>query len=111
MNTEISSKFQRAEELPRALQGQGVHGCVATGFARLAVVWRRTEVKGMKSQIISWASVAVVCGALVGCDRTISREEKTDVKSDGSVKTSEKTVTEKSDGTIEKKEETKKTTP
>jgi hypothetical protein len=65
----------------------------------------------MKSQMVMWASVAAVCGALVGCDRTISKEEKTDVKSDGTVKSTEKTVTEKSDGTVEKKEETKKTTP
>ena len=48
---------------------------------------------------------------LVGCDRTISKQESSSVSSDGTVKSKEKTVTEKSDGTVVKKEETKKTTP
>lgn len=47
---------------------------------------------------------------VVGCDRTISKSEKTTVNSDGSAKSKETTVTEKSDGTVVKKEETKKTT-
>jgi hypothetical protein len=47
---------------------------------------------------------------VVGCDRTISKSEKTTVNSDGSTKSKETTVTEKSDGTVVKKEETKKTT-
>lgn len=64
----------------------------------------------MKHKIIVWSAVLSVCSVLVGCDRTISRQEKVDVKSDGTVKTTEKSVTQKSDGTIEKKEETKKST-
>ena len=48
---------------------------------------------------------------LVGCDRTMSRTESTSVSSDGTVKSKEKTVTEKADGTVVKKEETKKTSP
>lgn len=48
---------------------------------------------------------------VVGCDRTISKTEKTSVGSDGTVKSKETTVTEKADGTVVKKEETKKTTP
>jgi len=44
----------------------------------------------------------------VGCDRTISSSESTKVKSDGTVESKEKTVTEKPDGTITKTE--KKTT-
>lgn len=49
--------------------------------------------------------------ATVGCDRTVSTSEKTSVSNDGTVKSKETTVTEKSDGTMVKKEETKKTTP
>jgi len=44
----------------------------------------------------------------VGCDRTISQTESTKVKSDGTVESKEKKVTEGSDGTITKTE--KKTT-
>ena len=40
----------------------------------------------------------------VGCDRTISSSESTKVKSDGTVESKEKTVTEKPDGTITKTE-------
>ena len=47
----------------------------------------------------------------VGCERTLSHSEKTSTSSDGTVKSKETTVTEKSDGTVVKKEETKKTTP
>ncbi len=46
-----------------------------------------------------------------GCDRTISKSEKSTTSSDGTVKTQEKTVTQSSDGTVTTKEETKKTTP
>jgi hypothetical protein len=54
----------------------------------------------------------VACSLLlVGCDRTISKTESSSVSSDGTVKTKEKTVTEKADGTVTKTEETKKTTP
>ncbi len=48
---------------------------------------------------------------ITGCDRTISHSEKTSTSTDGSVKSKETTVTEKSDGTVIKKEETKKETP
>ena len=48
---------------------------------------------------------------VVGCDRTVSKSEKTSVSDDGTVKSKETTVTEKSDGTVVKKEETSKTTP
>jgi hypothetical protein len=47
----------------------------------------------------------------MGCDRTVSKTESEKVKSDGTVETKEKTVTESSDGTVTKKEEEKKTTP
>lgn len=49
--------------------------------------------------------------AFSGCDRTVSKTESTTVKSDGTVKSKETTVTQKADGTTVKTEETKKTTP
>jgi uncharacterized lipoprotein NlpE involved in copper resistance len=48
---------------------------------------------------------------LVGCDRQVSSEKSSDVSSDGTVKTKEKTVTKSSDGTVTKTDDTKKTTP
>ena len=65
---------------------------------------RKIEVMALLSALV----LSVLC---VGCDRTISKEERTSVGNDGSVKTKEKTVTEKADGTINKTEETRKTTP
>ena len=53
-------------------------------------------------------SVLGVSFLTVGCDRTISQTESTKVKSDGTVESKEKKVTEGSDGTITKTE--KKTT-
>jgi hypothetical protein len=43
-----------------------------------------------------------------GCDRTVSQSEETKVKSDGTVESKEKKVTESPDGTVTKTE--KKTT-
>ena len=48
---------------------------------------------------------------LVGCDRQVSSEKSSDVSSDGTVKTKEKTVSKSSDGTVTKTEESKKTSP
>ena len=48
---------------------------------------------------------------LVGCERQVSSEKSSDVSSDGTVKTKEKTVTKSSDGTVTKTEESKKTSP
>ena len=48
---------------------------------------------------------------LVGCDRQVSSEKSSEVNSDGTIKTKEKTVTQSSDGTVTKTEESKKTTP
>ena len=48
---------------------------------------------------------------LVGCDREVSRTESSSVSSDGTVKSTEKTVTQSKDGTVTKTEESKKTTP
>ena len=67
----------------------------------------------MKRKIAVWSvtSVLAFSSLLVGCDRTISKSESSSVSSDGTVKTKEKTVTEKPDGTVIKSEETKKTEP
>lgn len=67
----------------------------------------------MKRKIAMFAAASVMAfsSLLVGCDRTVSKTESSSVSSDGTVKSKEKTVTEKSDGTVIKTEETKKTTP
>lgn len=48
---------------------------------------------------------------MVGCDRQVSKTEKSSVSSDGTVKSQEKTVTKAPDGTVTKTEESKTTTP
>ena len=72
----------------------------------------------MKQNIMN--RMAVICVAtaaltlpflLVGCDREVSHTESTSVKGDGTVKSTEKTVTQSKDGTVTKTEESKKTTP
>jgi hypothetical protein len=67
----------------------------------------------MKRKIGLWATMAIVAlsSLLIGCDRTVSRTEETRVRSDGSTKSKETTVKENSDGTVTKKEETKRTSP
>ena len=48
---------------------------------------------------------------LVGCDRECSNTKSSSESSDGTVKSTEKTVTQSKDGTVTKTEETKKVTP
>lgn len=64
--------------------------------------------------------MAIVCVAtsalalsllLVGCDREVSSTKSSSASSDGTVKSTEKTVTQSKDGTVTKTEESKKTTP
>jgi hypothetical protein len=62
-------------------------------------------------EILAIMAALALSPVFVGCDRTISKDERTSVGSDGSVKTKEKTVTEKADGTVTKTEETRKTEP
>ena len=57
------------------------------------------------------AAVLALSFLMVGCAREVSKTKSTSVSSDGTVKSTEKTVTESPDGTVTKKEETKKTTP
>jgi hypothetical protein len=72
----------------------------------------------MKQMIMN--RMAVMCVAtsalalsflLVGCDREVSNTKSSSVSSDGTVKSTEKTVTQSPDGTVTKTEESKKSTP
>jgi hypothetical protein len=72
----------------------------------------------MKQMIMN--RMAVVCVAtsalalsflLAGCDREVSNTKSSSVNSDGTVKSTEKTVTQSKDGAVTKTEESKKTTP
>jgi hypothetical protein len=64
----------------------------------MAIIWR-----GTSALALSWM--------LVGCAHEVSHTKTTKVSSDGSVKTKEKTVTQSSDGTVTKTEESKSTKP
>jgi hypothetical protein len=50
----------------------------------------------------------VAVPALVGCDRTVSRQETVKQSPSGSTTVKEETVTKKADGSVEKKTETNK---
>ena len=72
----------------------------------------------MKQMIMN--RMAVMCMAtsalalsflLVGCDHQVSSTKSSSVSSDGTVKSTEKTVTQSKDGTVTKTEESQKTTP
>jgi hypothetical protein len=65
------------------------------------------------SKIVLLAATAALALSVLttGCDRTISKTESEKVKSDGTVESKEKTVTQSPDGTVTKKEEKKTTTP
>jgi hypothetical protein len=72
----------------------------------------------MKQMIVN--RMAVMCVAmsalalsflLVGCDREVSNSKSSSVSNDGTVKSTDKTVTQSKDGTVTKTEESKKTIP
>ena len=72
----------------------------------------------MKQMIVNRITVMCVATSalalsflLVGCDREVSNTKSSSVNSDGTVKSTEKTVTQSKDGTVTKTEESKKTTP
>ena len=72
----------------------------------------------MKHMIMNrMAVICVLTAALtlpllfVGCAHEVSHTKKSSVNSHGTVKSTEKTVTESKDGTVTKTEESKKTTP
>jgi hypothetical protein len=71
----------------------------------------------MKHMIMN--RMAVMCVAtsafalsflLVGCAHEVSHTKKSSVSSNGTAKSTEKTVTQSADGTVTTKEESKKTT-
>jgi hypothetical protein len=62
-------------------------------------------------RILAGMAVLALSISLTGCDRTISKSEKTSTGSDGTVKKEEKTVTRSPDGTVTKTEESSKTAP
>ena len=64
--------------------------------------------KTNKLTIMAIISALTLSVLTMGCERTISETESQKVKSDGTVETKEKRVTESPDGTI-KKEEKKST--
>ena len=55
---------------------------------------------------MAYAAAAILSLSVLttGCDRTVSHSEDVKVRNDGSVKSTEKTVTEHPDGTITKSE-------
>jgi hypothetical protein len=68
----------------------------------------------MKNNYLRIAALSAVIATpffTTGCDKTISKDEKSTTHSDGSTTTKEKTVTQDSDGTVKKTEETKETAP
>jgi hypothetical protein len=48
---------------------------------------------------------------LAGCDREVSNTKSSSVSSDGTVKSTEKTVTQSKDGTVTKTQDSQQTTP
>jgi hypothetical protein len=72
----------------------------------------------MKHKIVN--RMAVMCVAtsglalsflVVGCAHEVSHTKKSSVSSNGTVKSTETTVTQSNDGTVTKTEESQKTTP
>jgi len=57
------------------------------------------------------ASVVALSFLTVGCDREVSKSKSTSVSRDGTVKSQEKIVTQSSDGTVTKTQESKTTEP
>ena len=60
--------------------------------------------KPTKMVLMATMSALALSVLTIGCDRTISESESQKVKSDGTVETKEKRVTESPDGTIKKEE-------
>ena len=67
--------------------------------------------KSCKAVIWKGTSALALSFLLVGCAHEISHTKTSKVSSDGSVKTKEKTVTQSSDGTVTRTEESKSTKP
>jgi len=64
------------------------------------------KTKNARILTVAAALALAVSFATVGCDRTISKEETTRVRDDGTVKTKEKEVKQSPDGSVTKEEST-----
>lgn len=69
------------------------------------------QMKNSKIVVVAAMLVLALSFLLVGCDRTLSQSQSSTVRSDGTIKTKEKTVTQAPDGTVTKTEENKTTAP
>jgi len=67
--------------------------------------------KNRKVVVFVAASVLALSFLSVGCDREVSKSKSTSVSRDGTVKSQEKIVTQSSDGTVTKTQESKTTEP
>ena len=67
----------------------------------------------MNRTAVTWVSMGALALPLllVGCAHEVSHTKKSSFSSDGTVKSTEKTVTQSDDGTVTKTEEFKKTSP
>ena len=65
----------------------------------------------LKKAIRAGTIALALSSLLLGCAREVSHTETSKVNNDGSVRTKEKTVTQSSDGTVTKTEESKSTKP
>ena len=92
-------KCNHAMQRPRVLPQCGQR-------ARAYVLWMRHMNCGKLITLTAMSALAL--SFVAGCERTVSQTEDTKVKSDGTVESKEKKVTENPDGTITKTE-TKKT--
>ncbi len=66
-----------------------------------------------KRMLIVFAATFVVglSSLLFGCDREVSKTKSSSVSSDGTVRSKEKTVTQTTEGTVTKTQESKTTAP
>jgi hypothetical protein len=71
----------------------------------------KQKLKNCISVVCVATSAVALSFLLVGCDREVSKTQTSSESSDGTVKSTEKTVTQSKDGTVTKTEETKKVTP
>jgi hypothetical protein len=67
----------------------------------------------MNRMAVMWVATSALALSflVVGCAHEVSHTKKTSVSSDGTVRSTEKTVTQSSDGTVTKTEESKRTNP
>ena len=67
--------------------------------------------KARKIMLLAATSALALTFLTTGCERTVSKTESEKVRSDGTVESKEKTVTQSPDGTVTKTEEQKKSSP